>query len=72
VVRLNVFRYWDLSEGFPVVKGDPWGCPRHIGRTVEAYVDDIVVKNRKADDLVGDLGIAFGCLRANGVNLNPE
>jgi hypothetical protein len=36
----------------------------HIGRTVEAYVDDIVVKTRKADDLVGDLGIAFGCLRA--------
>jgi hypothetical protein len=44
----------------------------HIGRTVEAYVDDIVVKTRKVDDLVGDLGIAFGCLRANGVKLNPE
>jgi hypothetical protein len=44
----------------------------HIGRMVEAYVDDIVVKTRKADDLVGDLGIAFGCLRANGVKLNPE
>jgi hypothetical protein len=44
----------------------------HIRRTVEAYVDDIVVKTRKADDLVGDLGIAFGCLRANGVKLNPE
>jgi hypothetical protein len=44
----------------------------HIGRTVEAYVDDIVVKTRKADDLVGDLGIAFSCLRANGVKLNPE
>jgi hypothetical protein len=44
----------------------------HIGRTVEAYVDDIVVKTRKADDLVGDLSIAFGCLRANGVKLNPE
>jgi hypothetical protein len=39
----------------------------HIGRTVEAYVDDIVVKTRKADDLVGDLGVAFDCLRANGV-----
>jgi hypothetical protein len=24
----------------------------HIGRTIEAYVDDIVVKTRKADDLV--------------------
>jgi hypothetical protein len=44
----------------------------HIGRTVEAYVDDIVVKTRNADDLVGDLSIAFGCLRANGVKLNPE
>jgi hypothetical protein len=44
----------------------------HIGRTVEAYVDDIVVKTRKADDLVRDLSVAFGCLRANGVKLNPE
>jgi hypothetical protein len=44
----------------------------HIGRTVEAYVDNIVMKTRKADDLVGDLHIAFGHLRANGVKLNPE
>jgi hypothetical protein len=44
----------------------------HIKRTVEAFVDDIVVKTRKADDLVSDLRITFGCLRANGVKLNPE
>jgi hypothetical protein len=44
----------------------------HIGRTVEAYVDDIVVKTRKADDLVNDLLVAFDCLRDNGVKLNPE
>jgi hypothetical protein len=44
----------------------------HIGWTVEAYVDDIVVKTRKADDLVGGLHITFGYLRANGVKLNPE
>jgi hypothetical protein len=44
----------------------------HIGRTVEAYVDDIVVKTRKADDLGNDLHMAFDCLRANGVKLNPE
>jgi hypothetical protein len=44
----------------------------HIGRTVEAYVDDIVVKTRKADGLVDDLRIAFVYLRANGVKLNPE
>jgi hypothetical protein len=44
----------------------------HIGRTIGAYVDDIVVKTRKADDLVSDLSIAFSCLRANDVKLNPE
>jgi hypothetical protein len=44
----------------------------HIRRTVEAYVDDIVVKTRKADNLVTDLHVAFDCLRANGVKLNPE
>jgi hypothetical protein len=44
----------------------------HIGRTIEAYVDDIVMKIRQAHDLVGDLITVFGCLRANGVKLNPE
>nr|CAB3465777.1 unnamed protein product [Digitaria exilis] len=44
----------------------------HIGRIVEAYVDDIVVKTKKADDLVHDLKIVFDCLRAHEVKLNPE
>jgi hypothetical protein len=44
----------------------------HIRRIVEVYVDDIVMKTRKADDLVSDLSIAFGCLRANEVKLNPK
>jgi hypothetical protein len=30
------------------------------------YIDDIVVKTRKADDLVSDLHVTFDCLRANG------
>jgi hypothetical protein len=40
----------------------------HIGRTVEAYVDDIVVKTRKASDLE----VTFRCLKAKDVKLNPE
>jgi hypothetical protein len=44
----------------------------HIGRTVEAYIDDIVVKTRKASDLLSDLETTFKCLRAKGVKLNPE
>jgi hypothetical protein len=34
----------------------------HIGRTVEAYVDDIVVKTKKEDDFVNDLRVTFDCL----------
>jgi hypothetical protein len=44
----------------------------HISWTVEAYVDDIVVKTRKASDLLSDLETTFKCLRAKGVKLNPE
>jgi hypothetical protein len=44
----------------------------HIGRTVEAYVDDIVVKTKKASDLLSDLETTFRCLKAKGVKLNPE
>jgi hypothetical protein len=44
----------------------------HIGRTIEVYVDDIVVKTKKEDNLVDDLHTAFDCLRVNGVKLNPE
>ena len=35
-------------------------------------MDDIVVKSRKASDLIGDLEIAFKCLREKGIKLNPE
>jgi ribonuclease HI len=45
---------------------------QHIGRTVEAYVDDIVAKTRKAFDLLSDLEVTFRCLKAKGVKLNPE
>ena len=37
----------------------------NIGRTVEAYADDIVVKSRKASDLLDDL-------EEKGIKLNPE
>jgi hypothetical protein len=43
-----------------------------IGSTVEAYVDDIVVKTRKVDNFVADLDTAFACLQAKNVRLNPK
>jgi hypothetical protein len=44
----------------------------HIGPTIEAYINDIMVKSKKVNNLVGDLDIAFKCLRTKNIKLNPE
>jgi hypothetical protein len=44
----------------------------HIRPTIEAYIDDIVVKSKKVNNLVDDLNIAFECLKAKNIKLNPE
>ena len=36
-----------------------------IGQTVEAYVDDIVLKSKRADQVIADLEQTFAKLRAN-------
>ena len=41
-------------------------------QTVEAYVDDIVVKSKRDDQVIADLEQTFTKLRANGIKLNPE
>jgi hypothetical protein len=43
-----------------------------VGQTAEVYVDNIIVKSQRADDLVADLEKTFARLRANRVKLNPE
>jgi len=43
-----------------------------IGKTVEAYVDDIVVKSKRADQVIADLEQTFTKLRANNIKLNPK
>jgi hypothetical protein len=77
ITPFGMFCYVTMSFGLRNMGATYQQCMQHvfrdhIGQTVEAYVDDIVVKTRKAVDLVNDLRIAFDCLRANGVKLNPE
>ena len=45
---------------------------KHIGETVEAYVDDVVIKTRHVETLIDDLRLTFVNLRAYGMKLNPE
>ena len=43
-----------------------------MGRNVEAYIDDIVVKSKDGTTLVQDLEETFGNLRRVNLKLNPE
>jgi hypothetical protein len=43
-----------------------------FGQTVEAYIDDIVVKSKWADHIIADLEQTFVKLWANGIKLNPK
>ncbi|XP_073119830.1 uncharacterized protein [Henckelia pumila] len=42
-----------------------------LGRNVEVYVDDILVKSRTRNHFIPDLEETFGTLRRYGVKLNP-
>jgi type VI protein secretion system component VasK len=43
-----------------------------IGRNVEAYIDDVIVKLKKCGDLLDDLKETFGNLRKYKMMLNPK
>ena len=45
---------------------------KQTGKTVEAYVDDVVIKTRHVETLIDDLHLTFDNLRAYDINLNPE
>ena len=43
-----------------------------IGKTVEAYIDDVVIKTRHVESLIDDLRLTFDNLRTYDIKLNPE
>ena len=43
-----------------------------IGKIVEAYVDDVVIKTRHVESLIGGLRLTFDNLRTYDIKLNPE
>jgi hypothetical protein len=45
---------------------------RQLNKNVEAYVDDVVVKNRNSDTLIADLEETFASLREYHWKLNPN
>ena len=44
---------------------------KHIGKKVEAYIDDMVIKSKKLKDHVSDMEEIFGIFRKFRMKLNP-
>ena len=45
---------------------------KQIGKTVEAYIDDVGIKTRHVESLIDDLRLTFYSLRTYDIKLNPE
>ena len=45
---------------------------KQIGKIVEAYVDDMVIKTIHVESLIDDLRLTFDNLRTYDIKLNPE
>ena len=45
---------------------------KQIDKTVEAYVDDVVIKTRHVETLIDDLRLTFENLRAYDIKLNQK
>jgi hypothetical protein len=71
-VLLYYYAIWLEECGCNIPKVHEPCVRRTHDRTVEAYVDDIVVKTRKASDLLSDLEVTFRCLKAKSIKLNPK
>ena len=48
-----------------------WMFSKHIGKTVEAYIDDMVIKTKKSKDHVSDIEEIFRIFRKFQMKLNP-
>ena len=45
---------------------------QQIGRNIEAYIDDVVIKSKSADNLIADLEEMFANLKRYRWKLNPS
>ena len=43
-----------------------------LGKSVEVYIDDMVVKSKVTSEHIGDLGSVFGILREHNLRLNDS
>jgi hypothetical protein len=64
------FGLWNIGATYQRCMQHIFG--EHIGPTVEAYIDDTIVKTKRVSNLINDLDVAFKCLRAKTLSSTPK
>jgi hypothetical protein len=77
IMLFGIFCYTKMAFGLKNGRATYQKCvhiilENQIGRNVEAYIDDIVVKSEKCGDLLNDLKETFDNLRKFKMMLNPK
>jgi hypothetical protein len=77
ITPFRIYCYITMSFGLKNAEATYQRCMLNIfgdliGRTVEVYIGDIVVKTKRVGSLVDDLGLAFEVLKAKSIKLNPK
>ena len=76
ITPFGVFCYKTMPFGLKNAGATYQRCTQNcfkeqIGRNVQAYVDDVVIKSQQADSLINDLTETFNNLRKYKMKLNP-
>jgi hypothetical protein len=77
IIPHGVYCYMTISIGLKNTGATYQRCMQaclkeQIGRNVEVYIDDIVIKSTKADSLLDDLKETFANLDRYSIKLNPK
>jgi hypothetical protein len=77
IILFGAFYYTTMPFGLKSAsatyhRGIQWCLHSQLGRNVEAYVDDVVIKTWEDKGLISDLAESFDNLRKFKIKLNPK
>ncbi|GKB01004.1 reverse transcriptase domain-containing protein [Tanacetum coccineum] len=64
--------FWSENAGATYQRLVDKAFDKQIGRNLEVYVDDLVIKSRRKDEIVRDIEETFKTLRELNMKLNPK
>ena len=72
IVRVDCHDLWVENTGATYQRAMNYIFHEIIGKIVEIYIDDVVVKSKGHQEYLADLRKALECTRKHGLTMNPN